>query len=145
MRLLSNCCDSAKLRCKRACPIVLLVALLFCGAVPAEAQTLTLKLTPSGGPTLTIPDNGPGDIDLAVGAVAYNGAIGNFTLAAISGSTLRSDSGASVHFAGFVRTGAADTLTMELSDTDFPQVRETRRYEFVRWKHPRTHRSSKLR
>ena len=85
MRFLSNCGDSAKLRCKRAWPIVLLVAFLFCGGCPCGSPN---SHTQADAQRRADADNSgqryPSWTSTALlGAVAYSGPIGNFTLAAV--------------------------------------------------------------
>jgi len=99
----------------------LAVFLGFCS--PAQAA-FALKLTSSGGATVTITDGGGGDDNGAAGAITFIGGVGGYTInVTTSLSKPILGSAASPHmdlnYITVKTTSGAETLTIEATDKDF--------------------------
>jgi hypothetical protein len=100
-----------------------LVASLAIGMPAQDAGAFTLELEGSGGTTITINDNGPGDGEPAVGSITFNGSIDNFVAVTVIGLSNRipgDPSAARIDLTGVsVTGGSGGTLTISLTDIDF--------------------------
>jgi len=101
---------------------------LFFGAaaclVPfSNAEAFSLKLESSGGTNLLISDNGPGDSDLNLGVIVFNGPIDNFTAVVSTGITkpiLGNNDLAQLDLSVVTTTGnSGGTLKVSFSDKDY--------------------------
>src|SRR4051812_39807676 len=99
---------------------------LACLAVPAVSHAaFILTLTDGVNPAMVIPDNGPGDINPAVGAIVFNGPIGNFTTNITTGlsnspsATPATLSLLQVQSIDVHNAGPAGVLTVTLGDTGY--------------------------
>src|SRR4051794_9929902 len=82
---------------------------------------LTLKVMPSGGPTLIIPDGGPSDSDPNPGAIRFAGSLAGFRLsvtAVLSQPSTPSPAEITISQSE-VASSAGGTLTIEASDTGY--------------------------
>jgi protocatechuate 3,4-dioxygenase beta subunit len=93
------------------------------GANIARAAGLTLELQIGAGAPLTIQDNGPNDTQPEVGLIGFFGPIGTYTVSifiAQSKPIIGSPALATMDVSAAITGGTAATLTMKLTDTDFP-------------------------
>ena len=105
----------------------LLVFFFMSGFILLDAQSasaaLKLKLESSGGTTVTIEDNGPGDTDATVGLIVFKGPIGTFDVLSATGLSKPVVGDASVArlnlTAVTINSVVGSTLTISLTDTDF--------------------------
>jgi hypothetical protein len=100
--------------------------MVACVLVPlhAAAQSLTIQLQAGAALPVTIQDNGPGDGDPTLGVVQFTGGVGSYTLNVVVGQSKPVLGGpmlANVDLFVFsLQGGGNDTLSIRLSDKDFP-------------------------
>jgi hypothetical protein len=105
---------------KNLAAVAILGVFVLAGVTAASA--LTLNLSASGGFSVSVTDNGAGDINPALGAVTFSGALGpSFTINVTTGLSMpvlpliQMDLN-SVN----VNSGGPGTLTISLTDSGFP-------------------------
>ena len=86
----------------------------------STAHALTVRLS-DGTTTVTVNDNGAGDVNPVVGSVTFNGAVGNFTTNVTTGTSKPILPQATLQLASLdIFSGAGSgTLTIELTDVGF--------------------------
>ena len=90
--------------------------------VPQAGAVPMLRLTTSGGGNVTITDNGAGDINLLSGVVVFNGSLDGYIVSVTTGLTKPTIGSAAVpgiDLNSVAVSGAAGTITIEFTDTDF--------------------------
>ena len=106
-------------RMKNLAVLAVLGALVLSGATVASALTLTLSV--SGGPTVSVTDNGAGDINPVVGAVTFSGPLGAFSVNVTTGLSMPLLSGVQMDLNSVnVNSGGPGTVTLMLTDSGFP-------------------------
>jgi hypothetical protein len=101
------------------------LALLLAGTGRADAGFKMMLSDSLDGASVTIADNGPGDLNPAVGAITFSGTVGEFAINVSSGLSkpiLGSPSVPDMTLSSLntkLTGSAADTLTIKLTDTDF--------------------------
>ena len=99
------------------------LAVLATVALSPSARALPQLQFSDGFSTVTVSDQGAGDLDANTGAIVYSGSIGTFTINVTTGITkpvLGSASQPMLDLNSIVVTGAAaGSLTIKFSDTDF--------------------------
>jgi hypothetical protein len=96
----------------------LLGVMLLTVFAPTAEATPVLTLT-SGAYTITVADNGAGDLNASAGAISYMGMIGNFSLVATVGLTNPSPGTLMDVSSINVSSGTGGTLIITYSDTGF--------------------------
>ena len=104
---------------------ILSICAIAAAALPCRADPFALELSASSGTTITIADNGAGDLNPLPGVVLYSGAVGgNFIVNISSGISDDYVAPATIDLVSGNMATAADTLRVRFSGTGFTDAIE---------------------